>query len=63
MLNVGLAINQQTDDLVTTLKTRQGQCRVLVRLNLHMHMALVHHDALPLLAYLHLRNTLTEANS
>jgi len=34
MLNVGLAINQQTDDLITTLKTRQGQRSVLVRLNL-----------------------------
>jgi len=34
MFNVGLAIHQQTHHLVTTLKTRQGQCCVLVGLNL-----------------------------
>lgn len=34
MLNVGLAINKQTDDLVAALEAGQGQGRVAVRLNL-----------------------------
>jgi len=42
MLNVGLAIDQQTDDLVTTLKTCQGQRSVLVCLNLQTTHGLLH---------------------